>query len=115
MRIKIENLKLRTVVGIFEWEKEVKQDVVINIELNFDDNSAAESDKIEDTVDYKNLTKKVINFVENNSFNLIEKIAGGVGKIVMEDSRIAGAVIKVDKPGALRYADSVSVTFETER
>lgn len=113
MVIKIENLRLRTVVGIFEWEKKVKQDVVINIELFFDDDTAAQSDEIEDTVDYKNLTKKVINFVEDNSFNLIEKIAGGIGKIIMEDSRITSAVIKVDKPGALRYADSVSVTFET--
>lgn len=115
MEIKIENLKLRTVVGIFEWEKEVKQDVVINVYMHIDGNLAAATDNIEDTVDYKRITKDIINHVEENSFNLIEKIAGDIANLVMNDNRIKKTVVKVDKPGALRFADSVSVTYQLEK
>jgi len=66
MIIKIENLKLRTVVGIYDWEKEKKQDVIINIEMEFDGAKAIESDSIEDTIDYKTITKQIIDMVEGN-------------------------------------------------
>lgn len=115
MIIKVENLRLRTVVGIFEWEKKVRQDVIINLEMHLEDNSASESDNISDTVDYKKITKNIITYVEGNSFNLIEKIAGDVAKQVMDDRRIKKTVVKVDKPGALRFADSVSVTHIIEQ
>lgn len=115
MLIKIENLRLRTIVGIFDWEKKVKQDVVINIEIYFDGKLAAKTDNIEDTIDYKSITKNIINYVENNQFDLIEKIAGDVGELVMSDDRIFKSIIRVDKPGALRFADSVSVTYQLEK
>lgn len=114
MIIKIENLRLRTVVGIFEWEKKIRQDIVINIEIEFDGSTAIEKDDIEHTVDYKSITKRVISEVEGNEYNLIERIAGDVAKIVMENGRVERATVKIDKPGALRFADSVSVTH-TER
>ncbi|MCK5391899.1 MAG: FolB domain-containing protein, partial [Deltaproteobacteria bacterium] len=60
MIIKIKNLKLRTIVGIYEWEKKTKQDIVINVEIEFDGSKAIETDNIEDTVDYKTITKKII-------------------------------------------------------
>ena len=109
MIIKIENLRLRTVVGIFEWEKKVKQDIVINIEIEFDGREAVEKDDISFTVDYKSLTKRIINDVEGREFNLIEKIAGDVVGVILEDDRVKKATAKVDKPGALRFADTVSV------
>lgn len=115
MIIKIENLRLRTIVGIFEWEKKEKQDVVINIQLEFDGTNAAETDNIEDTVDYKNINKRIIRFVEEGNFNLLERIAAGIAKIVMDNSRINKSIIRVDKPGALRFADSVSITHTVER
>jgi len=115
MIIKIENLRLRTVVGIFEWEKKVRQDITINVEIEIDGSRAIEKDVIEYTVDYKTITKKIISEVEKGQYNLIEKIAGDVMKIVMEDGRILKATVKIDKPGALRYADSVSVTHTETR
>jgi D-erythro-7,8-dihydroneopterin triphosphate epimerase len=113
--INIKNLRLRTVVGIFEWEKKIKQDIVINLEIEFDGSKAIEKDDIEYTVDYKSVTKKIISEVENREFNLIERIAGDVAKIILEDKRVQRASVKVDKPGALRFADSVSVTLTESR
>jgi D-erythro-7,8-dihydroneopterin triphosphate epimerase len=106
---------LRTVVGIFEWERNIKQDIVINLEIEFDGSKAIEKDDIEYTVDYKSVTKKIISEVENREFNLIERIAGDVAKIILEDKRVQRASVKVDKPGALRFADSVSVTLTESR
>ncbi len=115
MIIKIENLRLRTVVGVFEWEKKVKQDIVINIEIEFDGRDAMEKDDILFTVDYKTLTKQIITEVEGREFNLIERIAGDVVKIILENGRVSKATAKVDKPGALRFADTVSVIHSESR
>ena len=116
MIINIENLRLRTIIGIYDWEKENKQDVIINISLEFDGSVAGSSDNIEDTVDYKRITKKIINYVENGKFNLIEKLVTDIGNIIMEDKRVLVSTVTVDKPGALRFTDSVSITntFEQE-
>jgi len=113
--IKIENLRLRTVVGIFEWEKKIKQDVVINVEIEFDGREAVEKDDISFTVDYKSITKRIISEIEGRSFNLIERIAGDVVKIILEDRRVERVTVRVDKPGALRFADSVSVIHSESR
>ena len=115
MIIKIENLRLRTVVGIFEWEKKVRQDIVINIDIEFDGSEAVEKDDIAFTVDYKSITKKIISDIEGKEFNLIERIAGDVVRIILEDDRVSRATVKVDKPGALRFADSVSVIHSESR
>ncbi len=115
MIIKIENLKLRTIVGIYEWEKENKQDIVINVEIEFDGTKAIETDDIADTIDYKSITKKIITMVEESEFNLIERIAGEAIKIIMENEKVEKASVRVDKPGALRFTDSVSVTQTQER
>lgn len=115
MIIKIENLKLRTIVGIYDWEKEKKQDVIINIEIEFDGTKAIESDSIEDTIDYKTITKEIIDMVEGTDFNLIERIAGDAMKIVMKNEKVDKARVRVDKPGALRFTDTVSVTQTEER
>lgn len=115
MIIKIENLRLRTVVGIFEWEKKIRQDIVVNVEIELDGREAIEKDDIEYTLDYKSITKRIISEVEGKKYNLIEGVAGDVMKIVMEDGRAERATVKIDKPGALRFADSVSVTHTETR
>lgn len=115
MIIHIENLRLRTIIGIYDWEKENKQDVIINITIEFDGSAAGKSDNIEDTVDYKSITKEIINYVENGKFNLIEKLVADIGEIVMKDNRIINSTTTVDKPGALRFTDSVSVTNKIEQ
>lgn len=115
MIIKIENLRVRTIVGIFEWEKEVKQDIVINIDITFDATKAIEKDSIDETIDYKSLNKKIITLIENKSFNLIERIAGDAMNLVMEDDRVLEATVRVEKPGALRFTDNVSVVHTKKR
>ena len=115
MIIKIENLRLRTIIGVYDWEKEKKQDVVINVDMEFDGSKAGSTDNIEDTIDYKTITKEIIDFVEDGKFNLLEKLVTGIGDIIVRDKRILKTVVKVDKPGALRFTDSVSLTHIIDR
>jgi len=113
--IRIKDLRLRTTIGIYEWEREQEQDVVINAGIVFDGRAAADSDEIADTVDYKSITKALIAHVEGSSCNLLEKLATQLLEIVLVDPRVESAWIEVDKPGALRFADSVSVRVDGER
>lgn len=107
--IRIENLRLRAIVGINDWERTTPQDVIINIRFTFDARAAAASDAIEDTCDYKTLNKRIITLVEASSDFLVEKLAARLLALVHEDPRVQHAWVRVEKPGALRYADSVSL------
>ena|SRR3989338_7432688 len=113
MIARIKNLRLRTIIGIFDWERTEKQDVIINAEIEFDGAKAANSDDIKDTVDYKTMNKKIIEAVESSKFFLLEKLADTILKIIMEDRKVIKAKVEVDKPGALRFADSVSIECES--
>lgn len=113
--IRITNLKLRTIIGTNDWERECKQDVVINIKIDFDATKASETDDIKDTIDYKAITKRIIKEVESSSFYLLEKLAKYILDIVLEDPLVQEARVRVDKPLALRFADSVSVELGERR
>ncbi len=115
MTIRIKNLRLKTIVGIYAWERKVPQEILINIRFEYDGTSAAESDDIRDAVDYKKLKKQIIQEVESSAFQLIEKVASRILEIVMQQDKISSACVEVDKPHALRFADSVSVTCCSER
>ncbi len=115
MKVHIKNLRLRTIVGIFAWERKEVQDVIINITFEFNGSTAAERDDIQDTVDYKELKKSIIKTVENSQFYLLEKLASRILEIVMSDPKVIRANVEVDKPQALRFADSVSVECSAER
>ncbi|MDP3981030.1 MAG: dihydroneopterin aldolase [Chlamydiota bacterium] len=110
MQIHIKNLRLRTIIGINQWERENKQDVIVNILVEFDGTQAALSDCIDDTIDYKKMTKKIIDLVENTQFYLVEKLADTILNMIIEDKRVEHAQVQIDKPQALRFADSVSLT-----
>ena len=107
--IRIKNLKLRAVIGINDWERENKQDVIINIKLEFDASAAAKSDDIADTVDYKAIKLNVIELVEKSNYNLLEKLVDEIVHVCLADPRVGRATVRVDKPHALRFADSVSI------
>jgi len=115
MKIRIKNLRARTLIGVNEWERERKQEIIINIEITFDGSKAAETDTIEETVNYKRIKKRVLEATESASFFLLEKLAEHILQIVMEDEKIRKAVVEIDKPHALRFADSVSVIHEAQR
>ena len=113
--IRITNLKVRGIIGINDWERITKQAVIINIALEFDAGRAAKTDNINDTIDYKTLTKKVIKTVEESHFNLLEALTHVLLDLVMENPRVNAAAVRVDKPKALRFADSVSVELSKKR
>lgn len=114
MIARIKNLRLKTIIGIFDWERTEKQNVIINAEIEFDGAKAANSDNIQDTVDYKTINKKIIEAVETSDFFLLEKLADTVLKIIMEDKKVIKAKVEVDKPGALRFTDSISIECSAE-
>jgi D-erythro-7,8-dihydroneopterin triphosphate epimerase len=115
MIIRIKNLRLRTVVGIQHWERKQPQDVIINIEMEFDGTKAAETDHIDDTVNYKVVKRKIIKEVENARYYLLDRLASQILKVVMKEKKVKRATVEVDKPQALRFADSVSVVCSSER
>ncbi len=115
MKIKIKNLRLRTIIGVNDWERTTKQDVIINVKIKFDGKKAAITDDLNDTLDYKSITKKIITQVEHSDFLLLEKLADFILRIVFEDKNVLEAKVEVDKPHALRFADSVSVSCSMKR
>jgi D-erythro-7,8-dihydroneopterin triphosphate epimerase len=110
MTIRIKNLRLRTIVGVYPWEQENAQEVVVNIEMEFDGLRAAASDDLDDTVDYKAMKRRILNEVEAGRYKLLERLADRVLQLVLADAKVLRATVEVDKPHALRFADSVSVT-----
>ncbi|MGC9453255.1 MAG: dihydroneopterin aldolase [Phycisphaerae bacterium] len=115
MKIRIKNLRLRTIVGVYEWEQKVPQEVVVNVELEFDGQPAAESDDLADSVDYKAIKMRLLEEVQNSRYKLLEKLAAHVLEIVLDNDKVLSATVEVDKPHALRFADSVSVVCEGRR
>ncbi len=115
MIIRIKNLRLRTILGVNPEEREALQDVVINVEIEVDGQKAVETDSLAHAVNYRELTKRVIDRVERFSGYLLETLANQILKLIMEDKRIKRAVVEVDKPYALRFADSVSVQCEARQ
>ncbi len=110
--IRITNLRLRTIIGANDWERDHKQDLIINVRIEFDATKAAASDNLDDTVDYKTITKDIIREVEGSSYQLLEKLADRILAIVTAHAGVKAARVRVDKPHALRFADSVSVEVE---
>lgn len=107
--IRITNLAVRTIIGFVEWERKKKQDIVINISLDFDSSGAVVSDSVDDTVDYKKLKRSIIELVEGSSFNLLEKLTYAVLCRTLQTPGVIASTVRIDKPHALRFADSVCV------
>jgi D-erythro-7,8-dihydroneopterin triphosphate epimerase len=114
-QIHIRNLRLRCIIGIFPEERSIRQDIILNITLFADLRTAGRSDALEDTVDYKALKREVMAMVESSQFFLIERLAEAVAQICLQYRRVDAVRVTVDKPGALRYADSVAVEIFRER
>ncbi|QDT89059.1 dihydroneopterin aldolase [Gimesia algae] len=109
-QIHISDLLLRTIIGINDEEREKKQDVLINITMQVDLKTAGQSDDINDAVNYRTITKEIIELVESSHFQLVEKMADQVAQICLQDHKVHSAEVQIEKPGALRFARSVGVT-----
>ncbi|MDN5871289.1 MAG: dihydroneopterin triphosphate 2'-epimerase [Nitrococcus sp.] len=114
-RIHIKNLRLRTFIGLNADEQTKLQDVVISIRVDYDARVAASRDAAEHALNYRAITKQVIALVENNRFLLLERLVFEVLNLVVAFDGVKRAVVEVDKPHALRFADSVSLTMAASR
>jgi dihydroneopterin aldolase len=115
MIIRIRNLRIAAIIGIHDWEREHRQNLTINVELEYDGSNAAASDDIADALDYSALKKRIIAVTEASDFGLLEALADRLVRLCMEDTRVSRARVEIDKPAALSQADSVSVTAEDVR
>ena len=114
-KVFIEDLEVETIIGIFGWEREVKQIVRISLEMSFDTSKAGKSDKIDDALDYKKIGKSIVTLVENSSFFLVEKMAEEIALLVLKNKQIKDIKLRVEKPGALRGSKSVGVEILRSR
>ncbi len=110
--IRITNLRLRTYIGFNQDEMEKQQDVVINIKIHYPAEKAYQTDNVEEALNYKVITKEIIHHVEEGRFLLLEKLVADVLDICTQHTWVKYASVTVDKPHALRFADSVSLTLE---
>jgi FolB domain-containing protein len=114
-RIEIRDLLLRGIIGVQDWEREKLQDILVNITLFADLSDAGASDQIEDTVNYRTLTKRIIQHVEATPRFTVEALAADVARLCLEDRRVMRAQVRIEKPGALRFARSVGVEIDRRR
>jgi len=110
--IYLSDLRIDTVIGIFDWERRIKQTVVFDLEMGADIRKAASSDHIDDTLDYKSVAKRIISFVEQSEFQLVETLAEKVAGIILTEFDVPWVRVKLNKQGAVRGARDVGVIIE---
>ena len=114
-RIFLRGLTAECVIGFIEWERRVKQTVVIDLELPVDCRRAAASDDVADTVDYKRVAKRALAYIEASEFKLVETLAHRLALVLLEEFGIEWVRISLNKPGAIRNSRDVGVLIERNR
>ena len=110
--IYLHGLKAETLIGIWDWERKIRQTVVIDLEMAADVRRAAQSDQVEDTLNYKSVAKRVQQFVADSEFQLVETLAERIAEIVSTEFDVPWVRVKVNKPGAIRNSRDVGVIIE---
>ena len=108
----IHALKTEAIIGIFDWERQVKQTVLLDIELSADIRKAALSDSIDDTLNYKRVAKQVLSFVEASQFHLVETLSEHIAMMIVEDFGVSWVRVSLSKPGAIRNSRDVGIIIE---
>ncbi|RJS91267.1 dihydroneopterin aldolase [Salinisphaera sp. Q1T1-3] len=111
----IEQLAIDTVIGLYDWERTIRQRVIIDLEMDFDIRAAAASDDVAATLDYKAVAKRVIAFVEAAKFDLVETLAERIAALVLDEFEVSRVTLRLDKPRALRGAKGVGIRITRER
>ena len=111
-KIFLTELKVDTIIGIWEWERRIRQTVVIDLEMSADIAKAAATDAVADTLNYKSVAKRIQAFVADSSFQLVETLAERIATIVREEFDVAWIKVRVNKPGAIRGSKAVGVLIE---
>lgn len=114
-KVFIINLNARGIIGINDWEREKKQPIQINVTLYTDLRKAGTSDNISDCVNYRTIAKKVLSHAESAKRFTVEALANDLAKICLEDQKVSKVTVRVEKPAAVRFADSVGVEIERSR
>ena len=114
-RIFLRGLTAECVIGFIDWERRVKQTVVVDLELPVDCRQAAMSDDVTDTVDYKKVSKRVLAFIEASEFKLVETLAQRLALLILEEFTIEWIRLSINKPGAIRNSRDVGVSIERSR
>jgi len=111
-RIFLTDLRIDTIIGIWDWERRIRQTVVIDLEMSADIAHAAATDSVDDTLDYKAVAKRLQQFVGESSFQLVETLAERVAGIIRDEFDVAWVKVRVNKPGAIRGSRDVGVIIE---
>jgi dihydroneopterin aldolase len=114
-RIFLRGLSVECIIGFIEWERRIKQTVVIDLELPVDCRRAAQTDEVADTLDYKQVAKRVIAFVSDSQFKLVETLAQRIALLILEEFGLSWVRVSVNKPGAIRHSRDVGVVIERTR
>lgn len=114
-RIFLRGLAIDCTIGFIDWERRVKQRVVIDLEMSIDCRSAAQRDDVTDTLNYKTVAKRLIAFVQESSFNLVETLVERIASVILLEFGVAWVRVTLSKPGAIRGSREVGVTIERTR
>jgi FolB domain-containing protein len=114
-KVIIKNLLARGIIGVNDWERKRAQNILINLTLFTDTHRAAETDDINDCVNYSTMSKKVFAHAESANRETVEALANDLAKICLEDGGVRKVIVRVEKPGAVRFAESVGVEIERSR
>ena len=108
----IRDLRIETIIGIYDWERETRQTVSLDLEMGTDIKKAASSDHIDDTLDYKSVAKRLIQYVEESEFQLVETLSERVAEIVLNEFNVPWMKLRLSKPGAVTGSQDVGVIIE---
>jgi dihydroneopterin aldolase len=114
-RIFLHGLSAECIIGFIDWERRVKQTVVLDLELPVDCRHAAQTDEVADTLDYKKVAKRVLAFVEASEFKLVETLAQRVALVILAEFPVEWVRVALNKPGAIRNSRDVGVVIERSR
>jgi len=114
-KVFIEGLEIKALIGIYDWERKIRQPLRLDLEMAFDNRIPADTDDIVDTLDYKAVSKRLIAYVESSSFGLVETLAEHCAQLVLDEFHVTWLRLKLGKPGAVRGAQTVGVIIERTR
>jgi 7,8-dihydroneopterin aldolase/epimerase/oxygenase len=114
-RIYLRDLRTETIIGIYDWERKIRQTVSFDFEFPADIRRAAKTDRIEDTLNYKSVAKRVLAFVETSEYHLVETLAEEVARLILREFSVEWVRVTLNKPGAVRGSRDVGVTIERSR
>ena len=110
-KVFIKGLEVEGIIGIFQWEREVRQLISVDIEMDFDNQKAAKSDSIDHALNYKLVGKRVSSLIKNSKFKLVEAMAEKISSIILKEFPVSKVKVSLSKPGAMRGSKSVGITI----